>query len=277
MIRIVTDSSCDIPTELVARHRIEVVPLTIRFGDDEFVDRVELDPPSFWSRLAAAEGLPETAAPSAGAFLDAYRRLADEGASGVVAICLSSALSATYQSAVIAAEQIADQVPVRVVDSRAVTMALGLQVLEAAQTAESGASLEEVAEVALDAAGGANLYAALDTLEYLRRGGRIGGAQALLGSLLDVKPLITFADGVVAAAGRVRTRRKAVAALTSRVAELAPRLRRLAVLHGDSPDVEAFAAAVAEAGGIEPVVAQLGPVVGTHSGPRTLGVAYLLD
>ena len=277
MIRIVTDSSCDIPADLTDLHRIEVVPLTIRFGAEEFVDRVELDPPSFWRRLADFESLPETAAPSAGAFLDAYERLAQEGASGVVAICLSSALSATYQSAVIAAEQIADRVPVRVVDSRAVTMALGLQVLAAADAAEAGAGLDEVAETALGAAASANLYAALDTLEYLRRGGRIGGAQALLGSLLDVKPLITFTDGVVAAAGRVRTRRKAIAALTSRVAELAPRLRRLAVLHGDAPDVEAFAAAVGEAGSREPIVAQLGPVVGTHSGPGVLGVAYLLD
>lgn len=278
MIRIVTDSSCDIPPDLVADHRIEVVPLTIRFGTEEFVDGVDLDPPAFWQRLAAAERLPETAAPSAGAFLDAYTRLADEGAPGVVAVCLSSALSATYQSAVIAAEQVGERLPVRVVDSRAVTMALGLQVLEAAQAAEAGADVDQVADAALQATARTNLYAALDTLEYLRRGGRIGGAQALLGSLLDVKPLITFSDGVVAAAGRVRTRRKAVAALTGRVAELAPRLRRLAILHGDAPDVETFAATVREAaGGLEPIVAQLGPVVGTHSGPGTLGVAYLLD
>ncbi len=277
MIRLVTDSSCDLPPDLVERHRIEIVPLTVRFGDVEFVDRVDLDPAGFWARLARAERLPETAAPSVGAFLDAYERLAAQGATGIVAVCLSSVLSSTYQSAVIAAEQWDGPVPVKVVDSRAVTMALGLVVVWAAEAAEAGASLEEVARGALDRASRVNLFAALDTLEYLHRGGRIGGAEALLGSLLDVKPLITFADGAVAAAGRVRTRRKAIAAICARVAELAPRLRSVAVLHGSADDVASFTAAVAEAGGVQPWVAELGPVVGTHTGPGALGVAYLLD
>ncbi len=278
MIRLVTDSSSDLPPEAVSRHGIEVVPLTVRFGDVEFVDRVELDAGRFWSELAAAERLPETAAPSVGAFLDAYDRLAAEGATGIVAICLSSVLSSTYQSAVIAAEQWAVSVPVKVVDSRAVTMALGLQVLEAAEAAAAGADIDEVANAALAATSRTNIFAALDTLEYLHRGGRIGGAQALLGSLLDVKPLITFADGAVAAAGRVRTRRKAIGAICARVSELAPRLRTLAVLHGSATDVDSFVAAVrTAAGGLEPLVAQLGPVVGTHTGPGALGVAYLLD
>lgn len=276
MIRIVTDSSCDIPPHLVERHRLSVVPLTIRFGETEYTDGVDLTPQEFWTKLTQASSLPETAAPSAGTFLDAYRGLVDDGADGIIAICLSSELSATYQSAVIAAEKVED-CEVRVVDSRSVSMAAGLQAIDAARAAEAGADLEQTAAVALAASAATNIFAALDTLEFLKRGGRIGGAQAFLGNLLDIKPLITFADGVVAPAGRVRTRSKAREALVERVRELSPRLKQLAVLHGDSAEVEDFVRQVREAGsGIEPIIAQLGPVVGTHSGPGVLGIAYHL-
>ncbi|MFO7548171.1 MAG: DegV family protein [Acidimicrobiia bacterium] len=278
MIRIVTDSSADIPDELLDRHRIEVVPLTIRFGSDEFVDRRDLDSHRFWEKLVAGPALPETAAPSAGAFLDTYRRMAAEGAEGVVAVCISSDMSATYQSAVIAAEQVAGDVAVRVVDSRAVSMMLGLQVLAAAEGAETGATLDEVASRAVTAGSNTGLFATLDTLEFLRRGGRIGGAQALIGGLLDVKPLITIADGVVQAAGRVRTRSRALAALTAEVARRAPRIRALAVLHGATTDLDRFEALVREAApGVDPIVAELGAVVGTHAGPGVAGVAYRLS
>jgi len=276
MIKIVTDSSSDIPADLVEEHDLSVVPLTIRFGDDEYVDGVDLSATEFWSKLAASSSLPETAAPSAGAFLDRFMKLADSGATGILAICLSSELSATYQSAVIAAEKFTD-VPVRVVDSRSVSMALGLQVLDAAVAANDGGDLDRVAAVALSASASTNIFAALDTLEFLRRGGRIGGAQALLGSILNVKPLITFADGVVAPAGRVRTRSRAKEALATRARELSPRLRRLAILQGGSADIGEFTELItAAAGGIEPIVAELGPVVGTHSGPGVLGIAYHL-
>ncbi|MDH4306786.1 MAG: DegV family protein [Acidimicrobiia bacterium] len=273
MIRIVTDSSADLPTEVVDRHRITVAPLTIRFGDEEYVDRRDLDPPTFWAKLGSAQSLPETAAPSAGTFLDAFRSVHADGASGVVAICLSSAISATYQSAVIAAEDA--PLPVKVVDSRTVSMALGLQVLHAATAAESGADLDGVVAAALSAVEHTDILAALDTLEFLKRGGRIGGAQAFIGGLLDVKPLITFADGAVAPAGRVRTRSKALAALVARVSDRASQLEAVAVMHGGGAGVEALVDAIREAvPGIEPIVAELGPVVGTHSGPGVLAVAY---
>ena len=277
MIRIVTDSSSDIPAHLIDDLRIEVVPLTIRFGAEEFVDRVELSPAEFWRRLTSEDRMPETAAPSAGAFLDAYGRMAESGASGVVAICISSDMSATYQAAVIAAEQAAGTIPVKVVDSRAVSMALGFQVLEAARAAEAGETLEGVAAAASAAVESTNVYAALDTLEFLRRGGRIGGAQALIGGLLDIKPLITLGEGSVQAAGRVRTRSKARDAVAAEVARLAPRLKAVAVLHGATPDLDPLVDAVRRAApGVEPVLAELGPVVGTHAGPGVAGVAYRL-
>jgi DegV family protein with EDD domain len=276
MIRIVTDSSCDIPTEMVERHRITVVPLTIRFGDDEYVDGEDLTREAFWPKLAASPDLPETAAPSAGRFQDAFLRLADEGAEGIVVICLSAQISATYQSAVIAAEKVADRIRVSVVDSQTVTMAAGFQALAAARAAEAGANLAGAAAAATGVVGSTNLFAALDTLEFLKRGGRIGNAQAFFGSLLNVKPLITFQDGVVAAAGRARTRGKALAAIAEHVAGL-PGVEELTVLHGAAGDVERLTALVAPHVAPDRIsVAELGPVVGTHAGPGVIGVAYRL-
>jgi DegV family protein with EDD domain len=273
MIRLVTDSSCDLPAELVERHRITVVPLTIRFGTDEYVDRHDLTSDEFWMKLRTTAALPETAAPSAGSFLEAFTELAADGCTGVVVVCLSSEISATYQSAVIAAEQA--PIPVKVVDSRMVSMALGFQVMAGAVAAEEGGDLQAVTDACVAAVTRTDIMAALDTLEFLKRGGRVGGAQAFIGGILDVKPIIGFANGVVSAAGRVRTRSKALAALTARVQQLAPDLDAIAVIHGDAPDAESFAATVRQlVGDIEVVVAGIGPVVGTHSGPGIIGIAY---
>lgn len=274
MIRIVTDSSCDLPDDLIERHRITIVPLTIRFGDTEYVDRETLSTAHFWELLVAGEGLPETAAPSLGRFQDVFGRLSSEGADGVVVICLSSAISATHQSAILAADQYGGGIPIRVVDSRLVSGALGLVVLAAAAAAEASGSLAEVERVAIDAAASTNLLATLDTLEFLKRGGRIGSAAAFVGNLLDVKPLIGFLDGAVHAAGRVRTRRKALAAIVERVQEMASTLTDLAIIHSDPPDLAAFTAAITEVRGTEPTLMRLGPVVGTHAGPGVVGVVY---
>lgn len=275
MIGIVTDSSCDLPAPMVDELGVSIVPLTIRFGDTEYVDRVDLDQAGFWREMARSSRLPETAAPSAGAFSEAFGRLQQEGADGILAVCLSSTLSATYQSAVIAAEQM--ELPIRVVDSQNVSMALGLQVIAAARVAAEGGDLATVAAAAAAAVRTTNLFAALDTLDYLKRGGRVGGAQAFVGTLIDVKPLITIEHGAVAATGRVRTRSKARQAIIARAAELEPRIEDLCVLHGGAADVETFADQIRRAvPGREPILAQLGPVVGTHSGPGTLGIAYRL-
>lgn len=275
MIRIVTDSSCDLPPALVGQYGLEVVPLTIRFGSDEYVDGRDLEPGDFWKKLRSSDQLPETAAPSAGSFLQAFQALFDAGATGIVALTLSGQLSGTYQSAVIAAEQLG--YPIRVLDSRTVSMGLGLPVLAAARAASAGGDLAAVMAAAVDAADGTHVLAALQTLEFLKRGGRIGGAQALVGSLLDIKPLIAVEDGVVNAAGRVRTRSKAKHALSVHVRDRADRIVEVAVLHGDAADVEPFVESIADVlPGRTPIVAQLGPVVGTHSGPGTLGVAYRL-
>jgi DegV family protein with EDD domain len=274
VIRIVTDSSCDLPEALIERHAISVVPLTIRFGSEEFVDRDELTVTDFWDRLTAGDVVPETAAPSVGRFRSTFERLAAEGADGIVTICISSEISATHQSAVLAAAEF-DDVPVRVVDSRLVSAALGLVLIEAAGHG-GGAGVDEIAGAAEIASQSTHLLATLDTLEYLRRGGRIGAAAAFFGSLLDVKPLISFTDGAVAAAGRVRTRSKAVDAVIEHLAERADQVSSVGIIHSDPSDLDEVVARVAATVQSEPLIARIGPVVGTHVGPGTAGVVYRL-
>lgn len=273
MIRVVTDSAADLPADIRERLGVTIVPLSVRFGDQTFTDGVDLDTATFWSRLEDDSVLPETAAPSAGAFMDAFDALAEGGADGIVVISLSSRLSATHQSAVIAAENVSSRIPVRVVDSRTVSMALGLTVMAAAEAAAAGADLSAVAAAATDASDRVNIVVALDTLEFLKRGGRVGGAQALIGGLLDVKPLITVEDGVVAAAGRVRTRSKARAAIVELAAANSD-ASRMAVIHGSADDIEEVSTTIRDIVGDQVFVAELGPVVGTHAGPGTIGVAY---
>lgn len=271
-IRIVTDSSCDLPDELVSSTGIEVVPLAIRFGDEELVDREELTTAEFWARCATSPTLPSTAAPAPGRFETAYRRLVDEGADGIVVITLSGELSATLQSAILAAEQV--DVDVRVVDSRTVSLGIGTIALACARAAAAGASIDEVEGLARDLVGRTRVVGALDTLENLKKGGRIGNARVLLGTALSIKPIIEVRGGRVEEAGKQRTRAKALRLLLDRVREDAGRIGDLAVLHADCSDVDQFVEMLHEIHDGEIVIGEIGPVIGTHAGRGTIGVAY---
>ncbi|HSN02746.1 MAG TPA: DegV family protein [Acidimicrobiales bacterium] len=273
-IRLITDSACDLPQDIVAALDIDVVSLSIRFGDDEFVDRVDLSPAQFWARCASSKVLPETAAPAPGAFHDAYERARGAGYDGALVVTLSAALSATNQSATLAASQTPD-FAVRVVDSQAVSMALGLMVLDLAETARGGSSLDELEARALDLRGRVGVCGTLDTLEHLVKGGRVGGARALLGQVLAIKPLLELKDGVVAEAGRQRTRARALAAIVEVARQHAP-LERLAIVHGDAPDVASVVSLAASIPLVHPViVTDMGPVVGTHGGPRIVALCWI--
>ncbi len=273
-IRIVTDSSCDLPASVADEHGITIVPLTIRFGDEELVDRRDLTPDQFWERCTASAVLPETAAPSPGQFEEAFRAAAAAGAEGVVCVNISSKLSATIQSAQAAAQAVADAIPVRLVDSRSVTLGLGMIVLEAARRAEAGGTLEEVVAAAEDASKRARVLGSLDTLEYLKKGGRIGGAQALLGSLLSIKPVIEVRDGAVEPGPKQRTRSRALRFLADKVAAESG-IEQLAVMHGAAPDLNDLLDLLAPHFPRDQiVVGDIGPVIGAHTGPRTIGVAY---
>lgn len=272
-----TDSASDLPTEILSAYDITVVPLTVRFGETNFIDGVDLSSTAFWARLASSDRLPETSAPGVGLFLEAYEKLAANGADGIVTICMSSTISATYQAAVIAAEQVVDLIPIRVIDSQSMSMAMGLQVTAAAAAAATGATLDEVAIVAVDASAKTNLVAVLDTLEYLRRGRHVGSTAAAAAGLLNVKPLICFEGGAVTAAGRVRTRSRALTTIIDRVVTLSERIDALAVVHGDATDIDVFLGRLRAALPMHhPIVAELGPVVGTHAGPGAIGLAYRL-
>ena len=272
-VRVVTDSSCDLPSNLVEVYGIEVVPLTIRFGDEELVDRDELAPDEFWTRLRSSEALPETSAPSAGAFEARFRDLIQRGATGIISINLSSRLSATMQAAQVAANGVRDECPTVVIDSRTVSMGLGALCLTAARRAADGGKLEEIVEDVISRRDRTRLFGALDTLEFLKRGGRIGNARALLGSMLSIKPIVEVRDGVVEESGKVRTRSKALAALADRVK--AQPVDTCAVLHGQASDVDEMLDLLDPVFPRDEIVTGLvGPVIGTHAGPGVIGVSF---
>jgi len=274
-VRIVTDSACDLTDDLVKQHDVIVVPLTIRFGSEEFEDRRDLSSEEFWRRCQGKGALPETAAPSPGAFLTAFAQAADEGADAVLCLTLSSKLSATYASAVTAAGTFTT-IPVHVLDTRSVTMGQGLSVIAAAEEAAAGTGLEQLVAAAEDRTSRTRVYGVLGGLEFLQRGGRIGGAQALLGSLLSIKPVIMVKDGEVAEESKQRTRARAMSYLVAKVSADAP-LDRLAIADGACEGIADVVDELAHIGVHHPLVSvQLGPVVGSHTGPNTLGVCYIL-
>lgn len=275
-IRVVTDSACDLSADLTAKEGITVVPLSIRFGSEEFTDGTTLSTDEFWSRCAKSEVLPETSAPSPGAFQSAFEAAADQGYDGVLCINLSGAVSATHQAAVAAAKAMADRIEVRTVDSRSLTMGLGNMVLDLADRAAAGAGLDDL-EAAVEALRArSRVFGVLDTLEHLEKGGRIGGARALLGSLLSIKPVVTLVDGSVEEESKQRTRARSLRYLADKAIE-APRLSRLAVCNGAALDIDDFLAMIKGVESEHPlVVTDLGPVVGTHTGPGTIGLCIVL-
>lgn len=274
-VRIVTDSACDLTTAEADELGIEVVPLTIRFGADEYVDRTELDVNQFYATMASSEHMPETAAPAPGAFETTFRRLADEGADAVVCIDLSSKLSATFQSARTAAASLEGTVDVRTVDSGSITAGLGTQVLLAARAARDGASADEVVALVEALVPRTRVYGVLDTLDNLKKGGRIGGAQALLGSMLSIKPAIDISSGEVMEAGKPRTRKKALQWLADQVLAH-DRVEELAIMHGEAPDVDAMLDLLAPRYSRDDIrVGHIGAVIGTHGGPRVVGACFL--
>jgi len=278
-VRVVTDSGCDLPPALCEELGIEVVPLTIRFGSESLVDRKDLTPSEFWAKCKGAPALPETAAPSPGAFEAAYRK-ADEagGGDGVVVITLSRKMSATIEAAELAAENVAPGLETRVVDSANASLGEGMIVLLAAQAAAAGRSLAEVEQVAHSVARRTKLIAAIDTLDNLRRGGRIGGAQALMGGLLSIKPLISVSQatgGEVAEAGKQRTRARALTALIEGARAVGP-VEALGVMHAEASDVDELLARLDDIVPREDiVVADVGAVIGTHVGPRCIGIVLV--
>ena len=274
-VHIVTDSSCDLSETDTTAWNIGVVPLNIRFGDEEFIDREELSVEAFYAKMASTGLLPETSAPSPGRFEQEFRAAKDAGASAVVCINLSGELSATVQSARNAAASMNGEFEVRVIDSLSLTGGLGTMVLEAAQAASTGATVDEIELLVQTMISRSEIYAALNTLENLKKGGRIGSAKALLGSMLSVKPIIRIVDGKVDEAGKQRTRKRALEWMRDQLFS-EESVEKLSILDGDAADIEEFLTMIESRyprGSFR--VGKIGAVIGTHGGPGVIGMCYL--
>ena len=273
-IRVVTDSASDLPAAIERDLAIEIVPLTYRFGEDEYVDRRDLTSEQFWQKCDKSPTLPETAAPSPGAFEQAFRRLAADGADGIVCVSLSAGLSATGQAAELAAEAVVDVVPVRVIDSRNVSMGQGLMAIAAARLAGQGKPLDEVAAAVAALVPRTRLFASLDTLENLKKGGRIGGAKAMLATMLSFKPVIAVVDGVVEEEAKPRTRSRSLAHLVEKIREHGA-IENLAVIHAGAPDLDDFLELVRPVySGTDIIIGDVGAIIGAHAGRGAIGVTF---
>ena len=273
-IRIVTDSTADLPPELAESLGITVVPLFVNFGDEQLRDGVDISSEQFFHRLPREARTPTTSQPSAGAFREVYQRLAEEGAD-IVSIHVSAKLSGTFASAQQGAADLVGT-EIRVLDSRSVSLALGMAAVTAAETARGGANLDEVIAAAEGQLRRTHMFIVLDTLEYLRRGGRIGRGMEIVGTLLKVKPLAMIRDGEVVSIGRARTKMKAFEEVLRRITALRP-LEQAMVVHATTPEESSYL--VDRLHGLEPTApitdGRIGPVVGVHGGPGVIGIAVV--
>ena len=279
-IAIIADSTCDIPTELIERYHIDIVPQIIIWGNQELRDRVDIQPEEFYQRLSTSPELPTTSQPTVNCFSEHYRAAQAAGATDIIVLTVSSAMSGTYQAALQAAQLAV--VPVHVIDAKGPTMSLGWQTLAAARARETGVDTAGIIAAADCVRQTLVQFVYLDTLDYLYKGGRIGNATRFIGALLDLKPLveINHQTGLVEGADRVRTRRKGIEALYQRffkqfdAAITGQRSLHIAVLHGGAPEDAALLAEriQQEYRPSELVINITGPVLGLHTGPRALAL-----
>ena len=276
-VKIVTDSVADLPSQVVKELDITVVPILVRWGEELYRDGIDLTAAQFYERLKRSRIPPSTSVPSPGTFAEAYDKLAEE-ANEILAIIVTSRLTGTYNVALQSIGLMKRKCRVEVIDSKCATMAEGFVVMKAAQAAQAGASLDEVMEVARKTIPRVDFLSTFDTLEYLKRGGRIGKAQAFLGSILKVNPLITLRDGVVEPAGRTRSRAKAI----DRLCEFAmsySHIEEIAIEEATTPnDADRIAERLSAKFPKERIYrSKPSPVIGAHTGPGFLLIAVLGD
>jgi len=271
-VKIVTDSSCDLPAEIVQELEITVVPLYVRFGEEVYREQVDISLDEFYQKLEHGPIHPVTIQPGPQDFVTAYQKLTQE-ADGIVSIHISSKLSGTCNSALQGKKLLEKDFPIEVVDSQIITVGLGLICIAAAKMAKAGESLDSVVEEVKQMIPNIRLLALLDTLKYLQKGGRIGKAKALLGSILNVKPMITLKEGEVVPAGQTRSRSKGIERLFSFV-ESASNIEDLAIAYNTTPDeAQALAERLGSLFTKEAVrVGRLGTTLGVHMGPGGLAI-----
>lgn len=274
MVKVVTDSTADIPAEIRSREQITMVPLHTFFGEESYVDWVELLPEQFYEKLAASPLLPRTSQPTPVEFAATYRKIAGPN-DPIISIHISAGLSGTLQSAHMARQELPDH-DITVIDSTHTSMALGIQVIEAARAAKAGQSKEQVLEVAKHYRENMKLYFAVDTLEYLQKNGRIGKARALLGGLLNVKPLLSMAGGEIVPLEQVRGRAKVLERMLQLMEKDLGRSHplKVAVVHAaiEKEGQRLLERIQSHFNVQEGMVASIGSVIGTHTGPGLLGI-----
>jgi DegV family protein with EDD domain len=276
-IRVVTDSTCDIPPETAAQYGIIVVPAYINIGDDSYLDGPELTRTQFYEQLPGYKTPPTTAAPASGAFAEAYRTLAADGVGEIISIHIAASLSGVLNSARLGAEMVGDVVPVTLFDSMQLTMGLGLLAITAAQAAGEGKSTAEITAMLEERRGRTHVFAQLDTLEYLRRSGRVNWAEFGIGTLLQIKPLVHVYKGEVIMRDKIRTSKRALAQMIEYAAELGP-LESIALLHTHTIDkIEMFRQQTSHLvpSGQTPLAVEVTPAIGAHVGPGALGIACI--
>ena len=278
-IVVATDSSAYIPEQALGGLDVRVIPLWLLWGDERFRDGVDIDPPAFYRRLRESSSFPTSSQPSPGEFIEFFREVSS-GADAVVAVLVSSKISGTITNAQIALAERPD-LNIRVVDSLNTAMGLGFIVMAAAQAAAAGKSIDEVIGAAEDMRDRVHFMFAVDTLEYLHRGGRIGGAKRLFGTMLNIKPLLHWLDGQIEPLVQVRTKRKAIERMLDEAEERlgGKRMAEAAVIDVDTAEEgDAVAERVRERFGVSRVFrSPVSPVVGTHAGPGSVGLVFYAE
>ncbi len=278
-IAFVTDSTAYIPAELVRKYEITVTPLILVWGEQTYRDGVDIQPDEFYSRLKTAKVMPTTSQASVVNMQETFQALADQGLD-VLGVFISEKLSGTMQSATQGREALGKAAEkVTIIDSHSTAMAMGFQILTAARAAEQGASLAECRQLVEKSRDHVGVYFAVDTLEFLHRGGRIGGAQRFIGSTLNLKPILALKDGRVEAEDRVRTKSKALDRLLELVARQVSGKSniRLATLHANAEQeaCDLLERASRELNAVESILSSVSPVIGAHTGPGTVGLAFM--
>lgn len=272
-VAVVMDSTANLSPEVLAENELETIPLNLIWSGESYRDGIDITTDEFYERLANSSEMPTTSQPSVGDFHELYTRVA-ETADSIVCVTLSSGISGTYASAIGAAD-LMEGYPVEVVDSLSASVGHGFIAVAAAQAAQAGADFQEVAQAARDLVPKMDVFFAVDTLEYLHRGGRIGGASFMIGSALSIKPVLQLADGLIDSMARVRTKKKALAYLADLAVERYQGHEgiHLAVIDAVAPDESRMLGEVLQKrlNPVELVYGELSPVIGTHTGPGTVG------
>lgn len=275
MIKVVCDSTADIPQEVIDRLGITIVPINVLFGNEVYRDRIDITPEQFYKRLVESRVFPTTSAQSPGYFVELFTSMSKQ-TDEILVILFSSKISATYESAIQAKSMVGDICKIEIVDSLQTIGALGLVVMRAAEAAKGGAKLAELTDQVKDWCSRAHAYMVFDTLEYLLKGGRIGRAQALLGGLLKITPVLTLRDGIVTPVQRTRSRSQGIETLVSLV-KSANKIEGLMIEHANTPDdLELLASKIAEFYPKENIIKSVvSPIIGTHVGPHVLSVSFI--